>query len=285
MMNLLKKSATSTIVFFSLAGSAAAGPALDAYLDRAIQRGAPLFNEGMPAACAAIYATALEAIAESEGWGIEADQQATLTRMLDRTDALLDPAEQAWAYRRIIDTLLSGEPLRAPEVAQSLMLFDFTKPEQFQDWRVVVDGVMGGRSTGRLEKESESLVFTGSTSLQNNGGFSSIRAAVPPGALAGYDALRIRVKGDGRTWIIGASTRTDARGDSYWARFDTTRGEWQTVTVPLAEMVRQYFGTPIRGRLQPARVRGVEFYIYDKQAGPFSLEVDQIEAVMTGLDT
>ena len=59
----------------------------------------------------------------------------------------------------------------------------------------------------------------------------------------------------------------------------TRAGEWQTVTVPIAEMVRQYFGTPIRGSLLPSEVSGVEFYIYDKQAGPFQLEVQKIEAV------
>jgi hypothetical protein len=67
--------------------------------------------------------------------------------------------------------------------------------------------------------------------------------------------------------------------DSYWSRFETTSGEWQTVTVPVTDMVRQYFGTPIQGKIQPSGVRGVEFYIYDEQAGPFRLEVGQIEAV------
>lgn len=283
-MTLISKPLALVATLVATLGPAMAGPTLDAYLDRAIQRGAPLFNDGMPAACAAVYATALEAIAEGEGWGIEPEQRAALGRMLDMTDAMSDPAEQAWSYREIIDVLLAGDSLEAPEIARSLMLFDFSEPEQIQNWRIVVDGVMGGRSTGRLDADADSLVFTGRTSLQNNGGFSSIRAAVPAGALAGYDALRIRVRGDGRTWIIGASTRSGSRGDSYWSRFETIEDEWQTITIPITDMVRQYFGTPMRGRLQPARVRGVEFYIYDKQAGAFSLEVDQIEAVQAGLD-
>ena len=87
--------------------------------------------------------------------------------------------------------------------------------------------------------------------------------------------------GDGRTWILGARGNS-MRADSYWERFETTEGEWQTVTVPISGMVRQYFGTPIAGRLQPAAVSGVEFYIYDKQAGPFRLHIDRIEAVRLG---
>lgn len=261
---------------------AAPGPALREYLQRTIERGVPLFNQGQPEACAAVYATALEAVADSTGWGVDAQQRARLGALLEVTAAVEQPVEQAWAYRRIIDALLSGEPLEPPATSAARSLFDFSDPAAIDRWRVVLDGVMGGRSTGKLEQGEGSLIFTGDTSLANNGGFSSIRAPLPAGAVAGYDALRIRVKGDGRTWIVGASSRSGRGGDSYWARFETRDGQWQTITVPVAEMVRQYFGTPIEGRIRPSEVRGVEFYIYDKRSGPFRLEVGLIEAVRTG---
>jgi monofunctional biosynthetic peptidoglycan transglycosylase len=254
----------------------------ESYLQRAIERGAPLFNEGSPEACAAVYATALEGIAGSEGWGIEAEQRAKLGARLDIAAGIGDPAERAWAYRALIDTLLRGEQIQAPDNPEVSSLFDFTDASEVERWQIVVDGVMGGRSTGALSQKDDNLVFYGETSLRNNGGFSSIRARVPAGAMAGYDALRIRVKGDGRTYIIGASSQS-GRGDSYWTRFETTPEEWVTVTVPVREMVRQYFGNPIRGQLQPAGVRGLEFYIYDKEEGPFRLEVAQIEAIQTRL--
>ena len=98
------------------------------------------------------------------------------------------------------------EPIEAPPLGEAITLFDFSDPDSVDRWRIVLDGVMGGLSTGDLAAESGRLVFTGETSLRNNGGFSSIRAPVPPGSLAGYDTLRFRVKGDGRTYIIGTST-------------------------------------------------------------------------------
>lgn len=263
----------------ALALMASSSAAMDAYLERAIDRGVPLFNQGMPGACAAVYATALEGIANGDGWGIDATQLPNLKYQLDLASSIADPGEQAWAYRRIIDALLNDEPLGAPPTSDSRSLFDFSAASEIENWRIVLDGVMGGRSTGQLVQQQDVLLFTGETSLENNGGFSSIRAPVPAGSLAGYDALRIRVKGDGRTWILGVRGRSAMGADSYWSRFETSAGEWQTVTVPITEMVRQYFGTPIPGRLQPSGVRGVEFYIYDKQAGPFRLEVDKIEAV------
>ncbi len=252
---------------------------LEDYLGRAIARGVPLYNDGQAAACAAVYATALEAIGSTEGWLSEPAQRKSLTFQLDLATAMSDPRDRAWAYRDLIDTLLAGEPLPPIPEASERLLFDFSQTADVDRWQVVLDGVMGGRSTGEVSEENGSLVFTGDTSLANNGGFSSIRASVPAGSIAGYDALRIRVRGDGRTWILGASGGTGNRGDSYWRRFDTDGAIWQTVTVPIREMTRVFFGRPLNGKLQPAALRGVEFYIYDKKAGPFRLEVDRIEAV------
>ena len=164
---------------------------------------------------------------------------------------------------------------------QSLAEFTADDPNGVE-WEVVNDGVMGGLSKGNFSISDKGILsFSGTLSLENNGGFSSIRAPLPGGAMAGYDALRIRVRGDGRTYILGAATR-GGRGNSYWARFETTADEWVTVTVPVTDMVRQFFGNPLPGQLDPARVRGLEFYIYDKKEGPFRLEVAQIEAVQAG---
>lgn len=41
-------------------------------------------------------------------------------------------------------------------------------------WRVVVDGVMGGRSTGNVDFTGDAMVFSGNINL-NGGGFSSVR--------------------------------------------------------------------------------------------------------------
>jgi len=264
----------SLAVMLSVSGSLD----LESYLTRAIERGVPLFNAGNAEACAAVYATALEGVAASDDWGIDEEARANLSDWLEVSSAVPDAAERAWAYRALIDRLLAGEPITAVELAESLLLFDFSDPSQSEPWRVVLDGVMGGLSTGDVNVENERLVFTGETSLRNNGGFSSIRARIPVGSLAGYSALRVQVVGDGRTYIIGVSSRS-GRGDSYWTRFETTAGELTTVTAPIADMVRQFFGNPIQGRLQPAQVAGLEFYIYDGQEGPFRLEIERIEAV------
>lgn len=270
-----------TTLVLSLTLMSSASLTLDEYLTRAIDRGVPLFNAGNPEACAAVYATALEGVASNPDWGLEVAQRANLADRLEVEAAVGDPSDRAWAYRRLIDAILAGEAIGPVELAETLTLFDFSEPDEAGRWRVVLDGVMGGLSTGDLELENQHLVFSGETSLRNNGGFSSVRAPIPAGSLAGYEALRLRVKGDGRTYIIGARTG-NGRGDSYWTRFETSADDWVTVTAPIREMQRHFFGRPIRGRLQPPAIAGLEFYIYDSQEGPFRLEIDRIEAVRSG---
>lgn len=249
------------------------------FLTRAVSRGVPLYNNGSPAACCAVYVVALEALIYGDGWGIDPEQRNALAEAVDRASAMDDPSDRAWAYRRLIDSLMEGSRIASAASDGATTIFDFSEPSQVQRWRTVLDGVMGGLSTGRIEMGDDTLVFSGETSLRNNGGFSSMRVGVPERILAGSDAIRIRVKGDGRTWIMGTKNAAGMGGDSFWTRFDTVDGEWQDVVIPIDEMERHFFGQPRSGRISAPEVRALEFYIYDKKAGPFRLEVDSIEGV------
>ena len=57
-----------------------------------------------------------------------------------------------------------------------MMLYHFDKNSSPSDWRIVDDVVMGGRSDGSFRiNDAGNGVFEGSISLENNGGFSSVR--------------------------------------------------------------------------------------------------------------
>ncbi|OUU25278.1 MAG: hypothetical protein CBC13_02300, partial [Planctomycetia bacterium TMED53] len=167
------------------------------------------------------------------------------------------------------------------EQEEGNMIFSFEKADEVRGWRTVLDGVMGGLSTGKISHggNSGTLVFEGETSLRNNGGFSSMRSNLPRGAMEGADSIQFRVKGDGRTYIFGTRSSNGSGGDSFWTRFDTVAGEWKTVTIKIEDMERHFFGQRLPGKISPEQVRGLDFYIYDKKAGPFRLEIDQIRAI------
>ena len=254
-----------------------------------VERGVPLFNDGSPEACCAVYATALDAMRYGEGFGLDANGRKALGTRIDKASTVADPRERAWEYRRLIDALWSedgvmsnAQPVAVQGKGVVRTLFSFDNSQEVRQWGTVLDGVMGGRSTGRISEGQGSLIFEGSTSLQNNGGFSSMRVAVPNDAFEGADAIRIRVKGDGRTYILGTRGSGNMGGDAFWTRFDTRAGEWMEITVPIEEMERHYFGRKLEGTMTPDKIKGLDFYIYDKNSGPFRLEVDTIEAVNTG---
>ena len=61
--------------------------------------------------------------------------------------------------------------------ADERVLFSFDKPDSAKPWQTVNDGVMGGRSVGRFKiNEDQKMEFFGTLSLENNGGFASVRA-------------------------------------------------------------------------------------------------------------
>ena len=56
-------------------------------------------------------------------------------------------------------------------------LFDFTTATNSTAWQIVNDDVMGGVSTSRFQVRTNGAVFSGVVSLENNGGFASVRSS------------------------------------------------------------------------------------------------------------
>lgn len=147
-------------------------------------------------------------------------------------------------------------------------------------WQTVLDGVMGGRSTGRISAgEGGTLQFTGELSLENNGGFSQIRTAVAQGLFAGTKGLLMRVKGDGRTYQCDIrSSRARVMAGGYQRLFATKAGEWIEVEIPFDECTFNTFGQRVRDAapLDPTTIESVGITLSDKKPGDFALEIDWI---------
>jgi hypothetical protein len=74
-------------------------------------------------------------------------------------------------------TLLLALFLMQAVAERSLLpLLDFAGPEVATKWQALNDGVMGGISDGRFRiTPDKTLEFFGTLSLENNGGFASVR--------------------------------------------------------------------------------------------------------------
>jgi uncharacterized surface protein with fasciclin (FAS1) repeats len=181
-------------------------------------------------------------------------------------------------------SLLSIVLASAPCVAQSGPDLEFDNGTK--GWQVVLDGVMGGLSTGRIAAgEGGTLRFAGELSLENNGGFSQIRTAVPEGTFAGTTGLVLRVKGDGRSYQCDIrSSRLRLMAGGYQRVFETKAGEWIEVAIPFDQCVANSFGQRMRNApaLDPASIESVGITLADKKEGPFAIEVDWIRPADAG---
>ena len=108
-------------------------------------------------------------------------------------------------------------------------LIDF-ESDLDQPWAVVNDGVMGGRSSSTLRREEQGTgVFEGHLSLENNGGFASVRTELSEGALEGASRLALRVRGDGKRYQLRLRPGRRLDGVDYASAFETVAGQWVIV--------------------------------------------------------
>jgi NADH dehydrogenase [ubiquinone] 1 alpha subcomplex assembly factor 1 len=159
-------------------------------------------------------------------------------------------------------------------------VLDFAGPEAAQQWQAVNDGVMGGVSDGRFRiTDAGTLEFSGLLSLENNGGFASVRTKANDFDIKAGDTIVVRLKGDGREYVFNVYTKSRRMAFSYRAKLPTTKDEWIEVKVPLEDFIPTAFGRRVQGMgpVEPSQINGLGFMLADKQPGKFQMEVDWVK--------
>lgn len=167
------------------------------------------------------------------------------------------------------------------DVSQIRVLFDSSNQDENSQWQTVNDVVMGGRSDGRFRIMKDGMLeFYGILSLENNGGFASVRSKPRNLKLQKGDTILARVKGDGRQYTLNLYVTQQRVAFSYRVTFQTEKGKWIELRVPLQNFVATSFGRVVTnaGPVNPKQVNSIGFLLGDKKAGPFKLEVDWIKA-------
>ncbi|MBC7509859.1 MAG: CIA30 family protein [Ferruginibacter sp.] len=156
------------------------------------------------------------------------------------------------------------------------LIFDFNTTADISKWRVTDDVVMGGRSNGNFQLNAEGYgLFSGKVSLENNGGFSSVRYYFPQKETTGFNKFVIRLKGDGKQYQLRVKAMQDEYFD-YIILFATT-GEWQTLELPFYKMVPSFRGQLLnRPPFPGTSMLEIGFLIGNKKAESFALELDEI---------
>ncbi|MBR8534191.1 CIA30 family protein [Carboxylicivirga sediminis] len=155
-------------------------------------------------------------------------------------------------------------------------IYDFSKNDNASGWQVINDGVMGGMSKGYLAiNNAGNGLFHGYVSLENNGGFSSVRYRCEQVNVSPYSTAVIRLKGDGKRYQFRVKTNREDR-HAYIQYFNTT-GDWQLIEIDLDKMYPTFRGRQLNMPNYPVyKLEEVAFLIANKRAEAFQLEIDYI---------
>ncbi len=163
-----------------------------------------------------------------------------------------------------------------------LTLYEFSQSSDARQWRTINDTVMGGVSSSSFNTSGDGIgVFTGYVSLENNGGFASVRSRAQFRDLSDWTGLALRVRGDGRSYKLGLKNDMSWNSVMYQASFETVAGQWTEVRLPFKSCCTPQFrgrDVPDAPALDPSRILQISLLISDKQEGPFELEIDWIAA-------
>ena len=159
----------------------------------------------------------------------------------------------------------------------SHIIFDFNKNSVIENWIIVDDIVMGGKSSGTFKLSAEGHgVFEGAISLENNGGFSSVRYRFEKTLIEESTKIIVKLRGDGKKYQFRIKTNS---GDyySYISPFSTT-GEWQEIQILLKEMYPSFRGRRLdQPNFSNDYIEEITFLIGNKNQEIFKLMIDKIE--------
>lgn len=183
-------------------------------------------------------------------------------------------------HRVVLAVAVSAFLTRQPLEGAEKTIASFLEEVSLESWTSVNDGVMGGVSRGGFKRsEQGTLLFTGELSLENNGGFASVRMKPGDLGLEGSSGILVKARGDGRTYWVDLRIADQMAASSYRAYLPTTAGEWNETLIPLKDFKLQAFGRGLSSKpVNPAAIVSAGFTLADKKEGPFSLEIEYVKA-------
>jgi len=159
----------------------------------------------------------------------------------------------------------------------SHIIFNFNKNSSISNWIVIDDVVMGGKSNGNFQLNKDGKgVFSGKISLDNNGGFSSVRYGFNKLNIEKFKSIVLKIKGDGKNYQFRIKNKSSDYA-SYITSFSSS-GEWQEIEIPLNSMYPSFRGRKLdEPNFFHKSIEEVTFLIANKKNEEFIILIDKIE--------
>lgn len=168
-----------------------------------------------------------------------------------------------------------------PKVMKDPLVFDFGEGKDAGRWSIVNDGVMGGLSQSNVQLDANALLFSGTVSLKNNGGFVSLRSPMGEYDLSAYEFCEIRFNSDtDRKFELLIEKETPFYLPKYRVKFGGKSEEWKTIRIPLRDFELSRMGSTMQEGIDPKTLQGIQrigFILADKQEGSFRIWIDYLK--------
>ena len=162
-------------------------------------------------------------------------------------------------------------------IMNPILIYTFSEKSNPSDWRIIDDGVMGGESKGNFNIDKKGHgVFEGTVSLENNGGFSSVRYQFDKLKVSATSKVYLYLKGDKKEYQF----RIKDKKNSYYSYITTfkTSGEWQEIEIPLKDLYPSFRGSKLpMDNFSSSSFEEIVFLIGNKKNESFKLMLDKIE--------
>jgi NADH dehydrogenase [ubiquinone] 1 alpha subcomplex assembly factor 1 len=155
-------------------------------------------------------------------------------------------------------------------------IVDFSIKSNLSSFRVVDDVVMGGVSQGnfRINENGNGLYF-GEVSLENNGGFSSLRYRFEEINVSKFSKVILRIKGDGKSYQFRIKDKY--RNYYSYIKTFTTSGDWENIEINLKDMYPAFRGRNLdMDNFSSEKIEEIAILIGNKKPQNFQLEIDKI---------
>lgn len=192
-----------------------------------------------------------------------------------------------------------GKPIIEHMLEQNRVVWEFRGPESLDQWALSCDREIGGESEVHLKMgRNNSTCFLHGTLVSTPpkdgetrySGYCTMRSKQQLASFdrkkhfdwSSFNMLHLRVRGDGRPWMINIATETyfSHQRDDIYSYFLYTRGGpyWQDVKIPFSKFFLTH-----RGRIHDSqhpiwldKVNTIGLTLGDKADGQFQLEIDFI---------
>ena len=172
--------------------------------------------------------------------------------------------------------MVSQNPEQATEYC-----IDFGQNGNGRDWYEINDDVMGGRSRSQLSYTNESMIFSGHVSLENNGGFASVRSPRKKLDLSKYQYVTIVFRSDNkdRNFALRLNNNDRYYLPSYNKKFNAKSENWQQIKFNLRDFNETVMGKETGALISSNQLQNIiriGIMLNDKKEGTFRLELRQI---------